>query len=119
MSDPYTDELIAMNRHTAKLYRDANGLKKTPRKKNKSRFEYKKQMKRCKYCKSTENLTVDHKIPLILGGKDELSNWQCLCKQCNTMKSSLTDGQVKSLFKWFLRIQADRVAKGKKPYILK
>jgi len=93
--------------------------KRTPRKKNPTRTEYAKTMKRCKYCKSTEDLTVDHKVALINGGADELKNWQCLCKFCNQRKSELSDKHVKSLFKWFLRIQEGRVSKGKKPYLLK
>ena len=119
MSDPYSDEIYAMNRQQQKAARKANGKKKTPRQKSQTRDQYKKKMKRCKYCKSTENLSVDHKIPLIIGGKDELSNWQCLCQRCNQYKSSLTDRQVRSLFKWFLAVQASRVEKGKKPYTLR
>lgn len=72
--------------------------------------------KRCKYCKSVENLTIDHKIPKILGGTNEKKNLQCLCKRCNTMKNRMSDRQVRSLFKWFLQINADRVKNGGKPY---
>lgn len=58
------------------------------------------KMKRCRYCHSTDNLTIDHKIPIILGGKDNISNLQCLCKSCNQMKSGMSHKQVMRLFKW-------------------
>jgi len=31
-------------------------------------------------------LQADHKIPLIRGGTNELSNWQALCNECNVAK---------------------------------
>lgn len=40
----------------------------------------------CARCGSTERLTVDHVIPMIRGGSDELSNLQTLCKSCNSAK---------------------------------
>lgn len=73
---------------------------------------------RCRYCKSNENLTIDHKIPQIMGGYDEKKNLQCLCKDCNTMKSNMSDRQVRSLFKWFLKIQNSRIKNGSNPYRL-
>lgn len=83
-------------------------------KKNKIKTELK--MKKCRYCFSTEKLTIDHKIPTIQGGKDELSNFQCLCYRCNTIKSGLSHNQVKHYFKWFTEINKSRLEKGKKPF---
>jgi 5-methylcytosine-specific restriction endonuclease McrA len=40
----------------------------------------------CKYCGSTENLEIDHIIPLAKGGTNELDNLQILCKKCNRKK---------------------------------
>jgi len=77
------------------------------------------KMNKCKYCKDTENLTIDHKIPQALGGKDIISNLQCLCKRCNTFKSKMSDKQVRNYFKWFLKIQESRQSKGSNPYKLK
>ena len=77
------------------------------------------KMKKCKYCKSIENLTLDHKIPKILGGKNEIGNMQCLCKRCNGIKSGIPHKRVLALFQWFLAIQKDRVERGKNPYTLK
>lgn len=77
------------------------------------------KMKRCKYCGATENLTIDHKVPIKQGGKDELKNLQCLCKRCNGTKSGLSHAQVRGLFRWFLQVQESRVAHGKKPMMFK
>jgi len=77
------------------------------------------EKKRCKYCKVTTDLTYDHKIPKSLGGKNTPKNIQILCKRCNETKSSLTEAQIKSLFKWFLKIQKSRLEHGKKPYTLR
>jgi 5-methylcytosine-specific restriction endonuclease McrA len=40
----------------------------------------------CAKCGTTDNLTVDHIVPLARGGSDELSNLQLLCKPCNSSK---------------------------------
>lgn len=47
---------------------------------------------RCVVCGSTENLTIDHRIPYSKGGTTEMSNLQTLCESCNQTKadSSLT-----------------------------
>lgn len=74
------------------------------------------KMNKCRYCKSTENLTIDHKIPIIQGGKDDVSNLQCLCKRCNGVKSGMSHRQVMYLFKWFLQIQKSREEHGSKLY---
>ena len=62
-------------------------------------------MKKCRYCKSKENLTIDHKIPLSRGGTDDLSNLQCLCKRCNQIKSSVRDDEIKRIIKWWIGIK--------------
>ena len=74
------------------------------------------KMEQCKYCGSTENLTLDHKVPTILGGSDDIKNLQCLCKRCNGIKSGMSHNTVKALFSWFLEIQATRIEKGIKPW---
>ena len=77
------------------------------------------KLKRCKYCKSRDNLTIDHKIPIIQGGTDKISNLQCLCKRCNGIKSGLSDKQVRRLWNWFLEIQKSRKEHGAGIYQIK
>lgn len=43
---------------------------------------------KCKYCGSTQNLEIDHIIPISKGGKSEYSNLQTLCHRCNVNKGS-------------------------------
>lgn len=45
-----------------------------------------KEIGRCLACGSTDNLTVDHVIPLSKGGINAPSNLQCLCWTCNNKK---------------------------------
>lgn len=43
----------------------------------------------CRYCRSTENaLTIDHVVPVALGGTDDPTNLVAACKDCNAGKSS-------------------------------
>lgn len=44
----------------------------------------------CKQCGATENLTVDHIIPVSLGGSSDLFNLQVLCGECNLKKGHQT-----------------------------
>lgn len=73
----------------------------------------------CKYCKTIDNLTIDHKIPRCQGGSDDIKNLQCLCERCNSMKSGMSDKQVRRLFRWFIQVQKSREEHGKNPYSLK
>lgn len=43
---------------------------------------------KCVKCGSTDDLTIDHIIPLSRGGKDEAINLQTLCFKCNLRKGS-------------------------------
>ena len=55
---------------------------------NRLRFAiYKRDGNRCRYCGSTHNLEIDHKIPISKGGKSTPDNLQTLCKRCNKEKS--------------------------------
>lgn len=42
----------------------------------------------CKHCGATSELTIDHKEPITMGGTNDLSNLQVLCRSCNSKKSN-------------------------------
>jgi 5-methylcytosine-specific restriction protein A len=41
----------------------------------------------CTECGTADDLTVDHIVPLVQGGRSEMSNLQTLCRTCNGSKS--------------------------------
>jgi len=53
----------------------------------------------CFYCGKTfppEETSVDHKIPLSLGGNDTLENLVCSCVPCNSQKGAMTDTEFQT-----------------------
>jgi len=47
---------------------------------------FKRDNYKCKNCAAEENLTIDHIIPLVKGGNNDLENLQVLCMLCNLKK---------------------------------
>jgi len=53
---------------------------------------YRRDNYTCQFCGATpsrENLTIDHLIPLSLGGLDEMTNYVASCRECNQRKANL------------------------------
>jgi 5-methylcytosine-specific restriction endonuclease McrA len=44
---------------------------------------------KCQYCESTENLSVDHVLPVFRGGSSDFDNLQLLCRRCNSRKGAI------------------------------
>lgn len=44
----------------------------------------------CVYCGATEDLTVDHVLPISRGGTNDLSNLVTACRPCNSSKNAKT-----------------------------
>lgn len=44
----------------------------------------------CVYCKSSDDLTIDHKIPEMHGGTNDRDNLHTACRKCNAKKRDLT-----------------------------
>lgn len=42
----------------------------------------------CLRCGAMEDLTIDHVVPLVLGGSNHISNLQLLCRTCNSWKNA-------------------------------
>lgn len=81
-----------------RIYREKNrakcrGYQKKYRDKNKEKVKQSKKPwlaritsrdgKKCKKCGSLEKLTLQHKIPKCIGGKDTYENLEILCLKCN------------------------------------
>lgn len=45
-----------------------------------------KHGKVCKHCSSENDLSIDHIIPVVRGGKNSIDNLQPLCRSCNSKK---------------------------------
>lgn len=57
--------------------------------KNELRFKiYKRDGNRCLKCGRSDNLEIDHIIPIAKGGKSTPNNLQTLCKECNLKKAN-------------------------------
>ena len=53
---------------------------------------YRRDNYTCQFCKSAcdrKNLTIDHLIPLALGGLDDITNYVTCCSSCNGRKADL------------------------------
>lgn len=72
------------------------------------------KMKKCRYCFTKENLTIDHVVPISRGGKDDISNMACVCRSCNGIKSSVRHDEILRIVKWWLDIKGFE-RKGLKP----
>lgn len=53
-------------------------------------LEILKSVKKCVYCDSEENLTIDHIHPRIKGGGNYLDNLTVACLRCNLRKSDFS-----------------------------
>lgn len=69
--------------------------------------------KRCVYCKTTKNLTLDHKVAKVNGGKDKVTNYQVLCKKCNGVKSAIDHKRLMSIARWVHDVNIKRASKEK------
>ena len=72
---------------------------------NKMRFSiYEKDNYRCRKCKRrTDDLEIDHIIPIAKGGKSEYNNLQTLCRRCNMNKSDIIEPVTSKTFNPNLR----------------
>lgn len=66
----------------------------------------------CEYCFqeiAIKDYSVDHRLPLARGGKNDYSNLHLICKSCNSMKGQLTEEEF-ILLRAFLKDKPDMEA---------
>jgi 5-methylcytosine-specific restriction enzyme A len=64
-------------------------------------FVFNRDRNQCQSCHcifSEAKLNVDHIIPIALGGSNDLSNLQTLCRRCNNKKKHRIDPRFKRRF---------------------
>ena len=52
---------------------------------------FRRDMYKCQFCQgefSASELTIDHLVPLALGGLDEMINYVTCCRTCNSQKAA-------------------------------
>ena len=52
----------------------------------------------CVRCGTTQKLSVNHKIPRVVGGKDEMENYEIMCISCNAKEYGIL---VKKALKFY------------------
>lgn len=65
------------------------------------KYVFSRDKYQCQSCGKTNletNLTVDHIIPLALGGQNDISNLQTLCFTCNQQKKHHLDPRFRRHF---------------------
>lgn len=55
---------------------------------------YERDGHRCRYCGSTERLSIDHVVPRCRGGRDDASNLVVACLTCNSKKGGRTPAEA-------------------------
>lgn len=86
--------------------REANGLSRSA-----DYFKFRPALasrdgRMCVYCGATNNLVVDHILPISLGGTDDLDNLCLACKACNAGKA----GRTPETCGMVIRVESARLA---------
>ena len=100
--------------NTQKQYKYKNGMLIVKNRSNHGsqtrQYIYDKAEGRCELCGRKiplPEMTIDHVVPLAMGGRDEIANLQCACQICNRVKDKLLPEEyadwVKESFEYQIR----------------
>lgn len=59
---------------------------------------YKRYGRRCYICRERPGVTMDHRVPLSLGGKTTVENLRPCCLECNAWKKDMHPSLIKKAF---------------------
>ena len=118
LSEEQIDELINLCRDKLIQYEDKRGVKiwehrATDREAISGSVRYKVLLRAGRRCEScgvsvdVKPIDVDHIVPRSLGGKNDVSNYQALCWECNTNKGNKDNTNFSELEKLYAHRQED------------
>ncbi len=76
---------------------------------------YNKAEGRCQLCGkkiTLDEMTLDHIVPLGMGGRDEEDNLQCSCRSCNEFKSNILPEEFENKINTIFFYQSNKKYKG-------
>lgn len=76
-------------------------MEKTPRisiPKAVRQYVFERDGHHCQMCYSAKSLTIDHIVPLALGGTNDISNLRTLCHSCNARKGNRLSPDTRRYF---------------------
>lgn len=106
--------IVIIDVDNQKQYRVKNGIvvvrKRSQHGKEIRKYIYDKADGRCELCGRKillPEMTIDHVVPLAMGGRDEIENMQCVCRMCNQLKDNLLPEEyadwIKGSFEYQMR----------------
>lgn len=93
-----TDALIWLMLRTRSNERRIRATERVPWSKGLKQQLMRRQNKTCVYCghrRTAPSFDIDHIIPVVRGGSNEVSNLQVICKPCNQRKGLQTDEEFR------------------------
>lgn len=104
-------KVYGVEKETLAFLKESSGIGLVFNRTGKRVAYFKVQKRVCHYCRRAtlfENWTIDHKTPLARGGSNRKENCVGACKECNAVKSCLTEAEFMSTnYGWFGKYGGD------------